>query len=271
MRKRRVEEREAARRILIITSCTGEKVVEHKRGLTLLDFARGVGHVKRRERQLAAVLTPAEELYSGQQHVRLMRGVRALRESGTFTVDLWILSAGYGLVPGSRKLAPYGATFQGMKSAELRRWADALNVPRDVRRVIGTPYDLGLVLLGDEYLKACALAPDARLGGLTLLFCGGNTAKRLPHLADLRTVVLSTPEATRFSCGLVGLKGEVASRLLHHLKETPSLIERLRYPGIDVLAFLDGMRGWSHSAPSDSNPEGRHTSPWAGGLVRPGT
>ena len=230
----------ATRRILIVTSCTGEKSVEHKRALRLADFRRGPEHIARRERELAGTLTPAEDLYSGQQHVRLMRGVRALRESQAFTVDLWILSAGYGLVRARRKLASYEATFHGMKSAELRRWADALNVPADVRRVLASEYHIALVLLGDEYLKACAFGADVQLGGLTLLFCGVNTAKRLPRMPNLRPVVLSTPEATRFSCGLVGLKGEVGSRLLTKLKETPSLSAGLRDPATDVLGLLDG-------------------------------
>jgi hypothetical protein len=230
----------ALKRILIITSCTGEKSVEHKQSLTLTDFRKGPEHVARRERELAELLTPAEDLYSGQQHVRLMRGVRALRDSGQFVVDLWILSAGYGLVPADRKLAPYEVTFQGMKSVELRRWADVLNVPADFRSTLGSRHDLGLVLLGDEYLRACALDADVRLGGLTLLFCGTNTAKRLPRLTDLRTVILSPPEAKRFSCGLVGLKGEVGSRLLTRLNETPSLIAQLRDPATDVLGLLDG-------------------------------
>ena len=235
-------------RILIVTSCTGEKSVEDKRALTLADFRRGSEHVARRERELADLLTPAEDLYSGQQHVRLMRGVRALRQSNGFTVDLWVLSAGYGLVPASRRLAPYEATFQGMKSAELRRWADALNVPADIRRVLAGEYDLALVLLGDEYLKACAFGADVQLDGLTLLFCGANTANRLPRMANLRPVVLSTPEATRFSCGLVGLKGEVGARLLTQLEETPSLIAQLRDPATDVLALLDGRENLSTKA-----------------------
>jgi hypothetical protein len=95
----------AAPRILIVTSCTGEKSVTQERALTLADFEKGAAHVKKREQELKEQLTQAEDLYSGLQHVRLMRGVRAFREahapngSGAM-LDLWILSAGYGLVPG---------------------------------------------------------------------------------------------------------------------------------------------------------------------------
>src|SRR5436309_1114013 len=64
-------------RILVITSCTGKKEVSHERRLTLKDFRKGAEHIGRREEALRALMRPAEELYAGEQHVRLMRGVAA--------------------------------------------------------------------------------------------------------------------------------------------------------------------------------------------------
>ncbi len=123
------------------------------------DFRKGAAHVERREAELSNLLTPAEDLYSGQQHVRLMRGIHGYQSANgnKADVDLWILSAGYGLVPGDQKLAPYEYTFQGMKKAELREWADELSVPGEIRRVLAQPYDLVIVLFGDSYLEASAL------------------------------------------------------------------------------------------------------------------
>ena len=74
-------------RILILTSCTGEKTVTDPRQLTFQDFRKGAEHVAAREGELAQLLTPAEELYTGQQHVRLMRSVRALRTSAAVDVS----------------------------------------------------------------------------------------------------------------------------------------------------------------------------------------
>ena len=231
-------------RIVVVTSCTGEKAVTDKRALTLRDFRKGKEHVKAREGKLASLMTPAEELYTGQQHVRLMRGVKAFREKhpkkdSDSTLDLHIVSAGYGLVPGRRKLAPYEATFQGMKKGELRDWADELGVATALRRVLTKPYDLALVLLGDSYLDACALDGAMKLGGPTLLFCGTRQAQKLPRIADLRAIPMSNPEASRFSCGLIGLKGELATRLLGLVTQEPDVIQKLRDPATDVLARLD--------------------------------
>lgn len=108
-------------RLLVITSCTGEKAVTSADQLRLDDFRQGATHIAQRERALADLCLPAEQLYTGLQHQRLMSGVRALREQARdVTLDLWVLSAGYGLVPAARKLAPYEATFANLGRKELR-------------------------------------------------------------------------------------------------------------------------------------------------------
>lgn len=58
-----------------------------------------------------------------------MEGVRQARGATGIDIDLWILSAGYGLILGSQEIVPYECTFQGMKTAELREWAAYLQVP----------------------------------------------------------------------------------------------------------------------------------------------
>jgi hypothetical protein len=249
-------------RLLVITSCTGEKRVGDNRALTLEDFQKGAAYVASRERDFVQLLTPAEDLYTGQQHVRLMRGVRAFRErlvaSGAAArVDLWVLSAGYGVVPADRKLAPYECTFQGMKRRALRSWADTLNVPKDIRSLLIEPYDLGLVLLGDAYVEACALDDSVALGGPTLLFCSKRVAKGLPRIEGMRAIVLTNAETRRFSCGLVGLKGEIAGQILGRVAEDPHLVSRLLDPAFDVFGLLDGAGPQSRSsrAAARANPE----------------
>ena len=210
------------KRIVVITSCTGEKSISDPEQLTLEDFRKGPAHVRERERDLEGHLTAAEQLYAGLQHQRLMRGIRAIRQVSGVALELSILSAGYGLVPAARKLAPYETTFIGMKKAEARSWAEHLGVARDLRSLLRQPYDLALVLLGDDYVGACALDESVKFGGPTILFCGKNTTKKLPPVPGLIPVVLANAEATRFSCGLVGLKGEVAARLLERIAMDPA-------------------------------------------------
>ena len=230
-------------RILVITSCTGEKAVTSDQALTREDFARGSQHVKQREKELKDLMRRAEELYTGQQHVRLMRGVQAIREHGNHDgtppkLDLWILSAGYGLVPGDRKLAPYECTFQGMKSKELRDWADKLKVPEHFRSLVRDKYDLAMILLGDSYLRACSLDASVSFGGPTLLFCGTGVAKKLRKHLQVKVTTVSNPDAKRFSCALVSLKGEIASRLMTRLVSKELSFHQLADPAFDLLASI---------------------------------
>jgi len=172
-------------RIRLISSCTGEKSVSSPDQLTLKDFRRGDAHVRARAAALGDLLAPAEELYTGLQHQRLMRGVVAARRA---TVD---------------------------------EWAQTLGIPAAIRAELAEPCDLCIVLLGSDYLRACALDEQIRLGGPTVFLCGKHAAHRLPRIPNLHPVVLSNAEATTFSCGLVGLKGEVAARVLESLANNP--------------------------------------------------
>ena len=204
-------------KILIITSCTGEKATESAEQLTLEDFRKGQAHIGHCEAKLTSQMLPAEELYSGMQHQRLMRGVLAARVQSGLDINLNIVSAGYGLIPGFRKLPPYEATFIGMKTAEAKSWAKQLNIANDARKLLAEPYDLGLILLGNDYLQALALDSDVKLGGPTILFCGKGSAAKLPALNGLKPIVLANKDATRFSCGMIGIKGELASRILERI------------------------------------------------------
>jgi hypothetical protein len=188
----------APARIGVLTSCTGTKVSADR-------------------------AVPAEDLYSGQHHVRLMRGVTEARYEG-LQVNLSIVSARHGIVHGSERLVPYEQTFQGRSTENRRELARALAIPRDVRQVLGAPADLHLVLLGEDYLEACEFADDIEPSGPVLVFCAAGLALRMPPIVGVTFVGLSTDDTRRFQCGLVGLKGEVGGRLLAYIaREAPSL------------------------------------------------
>ena len=68
------------KKISIITSCTGEKAVEHENELIMDDLRQGKVRIKAREAELVDVMLPAEKLYTGLQHNRLMRGITAIRQ-----------------------------------------------------------------------------------------------------------------------------------------------------------------------------------------------
>ncbi|MCW1886728.1 tRNA-guanine transglycosylase DpdA [Luteolibacter flavescens] len=148
-----------------------------------------------------------------------------------------------------------------MKSKELRGWADALSVPADFRRTVAGKYDLGLILLGDNYLQACALDDSVDFRGPTVLFCGTGMAKKLPAVKRVRVVPISNPEAKRFSCGLVGLKGELAARLLRGITADPEVLKRILDPKFDLLDWLEKQPGAGKDSEKGSSKPAKAKTP----------
>lgn len=206
----------SGRSVLVLTSCTGRK-----------DPAADSGGVA------------AEDLYVGEQHGRLMRGVRALRdERRDVQIDLRILSARHGVVRGSRRLRSYDASFSGLGGPEIDRVAEDLRVRASLRNLLRQERDLILLLLGETYMRAAGIGPATRLGGPTIAF-GGRWLERREESLPLRVVPAGRREARRFSCGVVGLKGELAGRLLELVARESDLLDDVLDPDLDLLDLLD--------------------------------
>lgn len=211
-----------SRRILVISSCTATKQRETCDGQVRW----------------------AESLYTGQQHMRLMRGIKEYRAARQPAGQLrfHILSALHGFISPRTPLSSYDHSFFGLPAETIRRLGRERNVPEDIRTVLGEPFDLGLLLLSDPYLHACDLDADVELGGPLIGFCSPAAARRLPKIAELRTIVLANAEARRFSCGLVALKGELGGGLLSRLAAEPEEIDNLARADVDVLGWLQAGR-----------------------------
>ncbi len=166
--------------------------------------------------------------------------------------DLWIVSAGYSLVAGDRPLAPYECTFTGMPKADARAWADVLGIPDAFRCVVGQPYDLGLVLLGDAYIAALRLDPAVMLGGPTIFVVSAKAAGKVLGIANAHTLPFSVEDTRRFACGLVGLKGEIGGRLLTCLADGGA-IQRLLDRKTDLAALTADVSD-RPAQPSDPAP-----------------
>lgn len=212
--------------ISVITACTGVKALSDLPPLTMRDFERGRRHLDDMHHRRRASLLPAERLYRGQQHVRLMRGVDAARSLG-HCVTVSVVSAGYGLLAGDKLITSYECTFQGMPARARRSWAARLALADDVAALLQRKSDLTVVLMGDDYFDACGIGPQIAAGAPTVVICGAKTALRIAPNPMVQPVVLSQADTRRFACGLVGLKGEVASRLLATIPTEPAHISNL--------------------------------------------
>lgn len=203
--------------ILVVTSCTATKLPPPPR-----------------ERR-------AEDLYAGQQHVRLMRGVRRYRAAGmpAGPLELSIVSAGHGLLTARTQIEAYDATFADLSLGALRARAQALDVPGALRRLLERRFGLAILLLGNSYLQACELDARTALGGPVLVFCSPAFAPRTPRAPGWHPMPLRNADARRFSSGLISLKGELGGRLLTRLADRPGELADLPLERERLLSWLD--------------------------------
>ena len=158
---------------------------------------------------------PAEELYIGEQHRRLMQGVRAFRDGRGEHLDLYVMSAKYGVVRGDTRLESYDACLS-RRAGDARRHGRLLGLPAAVRCFLSDgSVALKLVALGAGYFEAGGFVAQRPPEGPTIVLAsegwGAVLANKWPEAC---VVPLRISDTRRFSCGLVGLKGEVARRLL---------------------------------------------------------
>lgn len=230
-------------RIVVVTSGTGKKSTWCQKPLTREDFVGADANVESRHREQQGDLVAAEDLYAGDQHTKLMEGVRYFRErwpaASEHSLDLWIVSPGYGLVGGERLILPYDTSFQGMNRRAIEEWSQAIGIPSAVREVLSAKYDLAFLLLGHAYVLACSLDQLSGLGGPTYVLGGGQAARTLTTSEDLRLVPLGWTEASTFGCLLLAPKGVITSGWLHRLADEPSLAHDL------ARGEIDPVTGWT--------------------------
>ena len=216
-------------KIRIVTSCTGKKRYKPQERLEYRDFVGDADHLKLREEDLSEYRLPAGEMYTGQQHARLMRGVEYVRSGPPprIHVDLYVVSAGYGLVHEKHPIVPYECTFNTLSSNESRKLILRTGVVESFRRLVAEPSDCTLVLLGNTYLRLLDISPYLTFGGRTIFLSGDRAAKRLRSIKGVEAIALSNENARQFSCGMVGLKGEVAARMLKAMSLDRTMIENL--------------------------------------------
>jgi hypothetical protein len=224
-------------RILVISSCTDQKVVDSSDGLTISDFADATC-LATREAALRHLARPAAEMYAGQQHVSLMRGVNALRrEFGTQAVKVMIVSAGYGLVDEDKVLVPYEATFKGMRKRQAIAWAAHLGIPGAIRKSISS-WPFVIVMLGDDYLNTIEPPLDPSNKQRLLFLARPIWIKRLGRAV---IVPAGLSEAAEFGAGLIALKGRMFELFASALIHEPTLFDVVLRDSSNA-TFLSALR-----------------------------
>jgi hypothetical protein len=166
--------------VRIIASCTQSKRLPVPQDLRLGSISNKslAGRLvtwKDRLQQSGAESVAAADLYRGQ-HWAVVRELPATVQTVGYRADLWVASAGYGLVPATAQVRPYSATFaasedsvwregDGSRLAVLRAWWNGIQAmpgpeagaPRSLTALAGMDSDaVILVIASPAYIAAMA-------------------------------------------------------------------------------------------------------------------
>jgi len=195
-------------RLAVISSCTGRKAHLPPDHLTMEDLRSTPEELNRRKTELADWALPAIQMYRGEQHLQVVRGLETLRAaSGSDSIRLYIVSAGYGLLDEDEMVVPYEASFSSMTRSASLMWSRRLGIAQALRDVIvGVP--LAVFLLGSRYLDAIE-PPVLTQRGQRLVFLSGDREEGRLVSRGVTVVRASVPEARSYRSGLIALKGRM--------------------------------------------------------------
>ncbi len=212
----RSEEDTPPGKILIITSCTKDKLslpnglYKHQLTPDQLWDEQDDDRITRDFGELEKYRVPAGQLYRGSQHKQLMQGVELLRRAfGRDVVDVKIISAGFGLVSEEQLLPPYNATFADLHTSKILSISRRLYIPQKINQLMGESYDCAFFLLGDSYLLSIGLPFSQKPNFPCLFLAGPSSHKRVPRRAPYYFVRVGQDDSIAFSYNLVGLKGQL--------------------------------------------------------------
>ena len=144
-------------------------------------------------------------MYTGQQFVRAMHGVRTLRHAfGPSFLDVHIVSAGYGLIEENRSIVPYEVTFDGLSPGAIARRAAFLGIPAALAGAVAS-YELIIFLLGRNYMTAAGVTEPASPRQRHLYLSGPAGMDRLPRGAS--AVPMDVEMMARLRAGAIAVKG----------------------------------------------------------------
>lgn len=200
-----------AKRILVITSCTGEKIYKPDNQLIFEDF-QDETILLQRENELIQFKRTAKDMYTGSQHLSLLDGINFYRSNGG-DIDLNIISAGYGLLEENEEIVPYEVTFNNMNSQTIKNWSRRQKITETLQEKV-KGYDLVFFLLGDKYLQSVEWPLDINDNQRFFFFAGNSSRTRVMVGENSHLLAIGEEEAKAFRFGLIGIKGYLFSQLL---------------------------------------------------------
>jgi len=186
-------------KILVVSSCTGEKKIEMKTVTCETIDKYGLEGLKNQ----GLPQLPAWQMYTGKQHLAIVKSVKELRRK-KFGVDWYILSAGFGLIHENEMIAPYECTFNKMKKSEIIERGKKLGINVSFKKLLDENYDVLFSLLGSNYLLPLDLNLIPETTNAYIL-CAEN--QEIPQKNHIHKVVSSIEQARKLKTILINVKG----------------------------------------------------------------
>jgi hypothetical protein len=152
-------------RVAVVVSCTNSKTLPVSPGLRVADLKEGSGRLQRwNERVEAAQQRRAlRSLYAGVQWAASLELEKHATQLG-YEVDLWVVSAGLGLMSADAAAPAYAASFApgvdavASTPSGLREWWECLSRRGSSFHELAAKHDQVLVVLAPTYLDV--VMPD---------------------------------------------------------------------------------------------------------------
>ncbi|TFF91396.1 peroxide stress protein YaaA [Candidatus Thorarchaeota archaeon] len=214
-------------RICVVDSC-GKKKMTEAHPMPECDDLQSEQDLEFWRERLADKAVPAREMYLGSQHREIARAVDLLRTVDGLEVQLYILSAGFGLLGENDLIPPYECSFTGMSRKMILERSKALSVPRRFSRLGEESFELLYLALGKNYLAALGDIWSSISDTLIVLFDDRLKADNVLALPAGNQVVKAFSQAGHKVHGAAGFKGDLLRILATHALRAEDPLTEIR-------------------------------------------
>ncbi|MGV8118918.1 MAG: tRNA-guanine transglycosylase DpdA [Candidatus Xenobiia bacterium LiM19] len=228
--------------VLVVSSCTARKKFIHENQINETDFA-DLSLLKSKERLLKGFGVPAIDMYEGDHHIRIKEGLEILgkKYNEKLSIELCIISAGYGIINSNTIIYPYNVTFSGKNKEAIKSRSLEMNIGRSFTQLL-KKRDLVVVLLGEDYLTSLNLKEIALSDYRTrfLFFANKSSKNLIPSGDNIYVLETGNALAKKYSTKGIELKGFLFKMLCILIeKQGPQILDLLTQKPDSITELLD--------------------------------
>ncbi|MFX1606668.1 MAG: hypothetical protein ACFFDD_12270 [Promethearchaeota archaeon] len=207
-------------RVLVVGSCGKKKSYDSPKQPTCkdIDEEHDLNYWKQ---QFSSHCVQARDMYTGPQSRELVKAVDLLRTIPDISVQLVIISAGFGILNEEDLVPPYDCSFTTMRMPELRRQAEKLQIQDSIKNLLKNRFDLIYLALGKRYLLALGRDVVSTLETPTIVFHNQSTDYLIQIPCEAETVKSFSKREYKIH-GVVGFKGDLLRILAQYALGRPN-------------------------------------------------